>query len=50
MSQSNGVLDHTSIKTSRLTTFYPKDLKERDHFGNLRMKGSVIISGHKDVN
>jgi hypothetical protein len=50
MSQSNGVLDHTSMKTSRLTTLYPKDLKEGDHFGNLRIEGSVIFVKQKDVN
>jgi len=50
MSQSNGALDHTFVKTLRLTIFYPKDLKERDHFGNLRNKVSVIFVGHNDVN
>jgi hypothetical protein len=38
------------MKTSRLATFYLKDLKERNHFGGLRIEGSVIFLRQKDVN
>jgi hypothetical protein len=38
------------MKTSRLTTFYLEDLKERDNFGDLRIEGSGIFVRQKDVN